>query len=249
MEESIQNQLKLQNLNGQLKDRLENLQEDIRAKNEQIDELRDTMAELVNESQQEQLKFAELGEELIQKSIEAETLQSQYSQLEQQNQMLIHQVNKLATKDISGGSHNNESQQQQENLINLQYDNQKMRNHVMNLEFTIKEYKQEIGMLKEENSEGKQRISYLVRCLEDAKIGHEKSKAQLYSRKQNQGMRQSALNTTNLSHLSKRDQTLPTNLSNDYANTSRISLDLRRGDYEDVDLEEFQRELMEEDFD
>jgi hypothetical protein len=88
-----------------------------------------------------------------------------------------------------------------------------------------------------------------VRCLEDAKIGHEKSKAQLYSRKQNQGMRQSALNTTNLSHLSKRDQTLPTNISNDYANTSRISLDLRRGDYEDVDLEEFQRELMEEDFD
>lgn len=119
----------------------------------------------------------------------------------------------------------------------------------MNLEFMVKEARQEVSMLKEENTEAKQRIAFLSRCLEDAKNNQDKSQPQLYSRKQNPAMRQSALNTTNLSHMSKRDQTLPTNISNDYANTSRISLDIRRGDYEDVDLEEFQRELMEEDFD
>lgn len=49
--------------------------------------------------------------------------------------------------------------------------------------------------------------------------------------------------------MSKKDHTLPTNLSHDFANTSRLSMDMRRGEYDDVDLDEFQRELMEEDFD
>lgn len=129
-----------------------------------------------------------------------------------------------------------------------------MRNQIINLEFTLKEYKQEISILKEEIQDRKAKMDYLVKSLEEARLKENSLKDQIYMKRSHvtqSNLRNSLLNSTELSHMSKKDNnnTLPTNLSNDYVNTSRLSMEYRRGEYNDVDLDEFQRELMEEDFD